>query len=102
MGCNVAKASTGADSGYRQATGTEGQTGTQLTQANHTGLDAAPVDAFTKTSGSPLSLNGSISNPNTGAFGDFVVYQVTVDNSASPGVHPSSTPETWTWKYDET
>jgi len=97
--CKCAKASTGADSGYRQATGTPGVTGTQLTQVNHTGLDAAPVDAFTLTSGSPLSLNGSINNPNTGDFGDFLVYQIEVDNSASPG---ATNAETFTWKYDET
>jgi hypothetical protein len=97
--CKVAKASTGADAGYRQATGTQGQTGTQLTQANHTGLDAAPVDAFTKTSGSPLALNGSISNPSTGQFGDHVVYQIEVGTTASAG---ATTQETFTWRYDET
>jgi hypothetical protein len=97
--CKVAKASTGANSGYRQATGTPGQTGTQLTQVNHTGLDAAPVDAFGKTSGSPLALTGSTSVTTTGGFGDFVVYQIEVASTASPG---ATAQETFTFQYDET
>ncbi len=96
--CNAAKASTGSNAGYRQATGSTG-TGTQLTTGNHTGLDATPVDAFTFTSGSPLALTGSLSNPSTGLFGDHVVYQLAVASTASPGVTPS---ETFTWKWDET
>lgn len=95
--CKVAKASTGADAGYRQATGTLGQTGTLLNQTNHTGLDAAPADCFGKTSGSPLALNGS--QTGTGDFGDFVVYQIEVASTASPGATPQ---ETFTFKYDET
>ncbi len=97
--CKVAKASTGADAGYRQATGTVGQTGTQLTQVNHTGLDAAPVDAFTKTDASPLALTGSISNPSTGEFGDHVVYQLEVGTTAGSG---ATSQETFTFRYDET
>ena len=50
---------------YVQATGTAGQTGTQLTTGNHAGLTGAPVDPFTFTSGSPKSLAGSLSNPTT-------------------------------------
>lgn len=99
LGCNVAKASTGADAGYRIATGTQGTTGTELNQTNHTGLDAAVADAFSKTSASPLALSGSISNPNTGEFGDHVVYQITVGTTANPGASGS---ETFTWQYDET
>jgi hypothetical protein len=94
-----AKASTGADAGYREATGTPGTTGTQLLQANHSGLDEAPVDIFTLTSGSPKSLTGTITNPSTGSFGDNWVYQLEVDNTAGPG---ATTGETFTWRYDET
>src|SRR4051812_4308510 len=43
----VALANVGADAGYRQATGTAGTTGTQLTTGNHSGLTGSPVDAFT-------------------------------------------------------
>ncbi|SNQ59539.1 hypothetical protein [Candidatus Methanoperedens nitratireducens] len=97
--CKVAKASTGLDAGYRQATGTVGQTGTQLTQVNHTGLDAAPVDAFTLTAASPLALSGSITNPSTGQFGDHVVYQLEVGTTAASG---ATSQETFTFRYDET
>jgi hypothetical protein len=97
--CKVAKASTGANAGYVQATGTAGTTGTQLTQGNHAGLDAAPVDAFGKTSGAPLALVGSIANPSTGEFGDHVVYQIEVGTTAGPG---ATAQETFTFTYDET
>ncbi len=96
----AAKASTGADSGYRQATGTPGTTGTELSTGNHSGLDATPADAFTFTSASPLSLTGSVSSGGaTGAFGDYVVYQIIVASTASPG---ATSTETLTYKFDET
>ena len=97
--CKVAKASAGADAGYRQATGTPGTSGTQLSQGNHSGLDDVPADAFTKTSGSPYTLQGSLTNPTTGEFGDHVVYQIEVADTTTPGANPS---ETITWRYDET
>jgi len=97
--CKGAKASTGVDAGYRQATGTPGTTGTQLTQANHTGLDEAPADVFTFTSASPKALVGSIANPSTGQFGDHWVYQIEVGTTAVAGATGS---ESWTFRYDET
>lgn len=97
--CVGAKASTGANAGYRQATGSAGATGTELTMVNHTGLDESPSDVFAFTSGSPKSLIGSITNPSTGVFGDFMVYQIIVASTASPGTTGS---ETFTWRYDET
>lgn len=97
--CKGAKASTGADAGYRQATGTPGTTGTQLTQANHTGLDEAPADVFTFTSASPKALVGSLSNPATGQFGDHWVYQIEAGTTASPGATGS---EVFSYRYDET
>ncbi len=84
---------------YVQATGTEGTSGTQLTTGNHAGITGSPVDVFTYTSGSPKSLTGTISNPSTGDFGSFFVYQVEVDDTAAPG---TTTQETFTWVYDET
>lgn len=86
-------------SSYIQATGTAGTTGIQLTTGNYATLSGSPVSVFTFTSGSPKSLSGSISNPSTGDFGDFFVYQVEVDSTASPGV---TSQETFTWLYDET
>lgn len=93
----VADASTGTNSGYRQATGTVGTTGTLLNQTNHTGLDAAPADFFSKTAASPLSLGGSTTT--TGDFGDYVVFQIEVADTAASG---TLTAETFTFKYDET
>ena len=84
---------------YTQATGTPGVTGDILNQTNYPTLAAAPSDVFAFTSGSPKSISGSISNPSTGDFGDFWIYQFLVDSTAGPG---DSNQETFTWKYDET
>lgn len=54
------------------------------------------TDIFTYTSGSPLSVTGSTSG--TGSFGDYVVSQMGVASTASPGTTPS---ETLTFQYDE-
>lgn len=89
---NAAKASTGADAGYRQAA-----SAVVLSTGNHTGLDAAPVDVTTLTSGAPLTVVGS--SAITGVFGDFVVYQLAATASALPG---PMTARTITWQYDET
>lgn len=90
---NAAKASTGTNAGYRQAT-----SAVALNNTNHTGLDvASPTDASTYTSGSPLSLTGSTSTAIV--FGDFVIYQLAATSSASPGAMSA---RTYTWQYDET
>jgi len=101
IGLKVAQA---ALASYTQAPGTVGVTGTLLNDTNYTGgtlTPASPTDAFAFVTGSPLAVTGSISNPTTGAFGNVVVYQVDVDNTATPGTKPAS-PETITWRYDET
>lgn len=87
-------------SAYKQATGTQGTSGNQLTSANYTSAlnPSVAVNAFQYTSASPLSVNGSI-GATTGDFGDFVIYQVAVVSSASPG---TTTAETLTWQWDET
>lgn len=84
---------------YVEATGTPGDTGTELTTGNHAGLSGAPVDVFGFTSGSPKALTGSIDNPDTGDFGDFVVMQIVVAATAGPG---PLTAEQFTFRYDET
>jgi hypothetical protein len=83
--------------GYVQASGTPGTSGNQLTTGNHASLSAAPVDAFTFTSGSPKSITGSSSA--TGDVGDFMVYQLEVDSTALSG---ASSQEVFTFKYDDT
>lgn len=92
-----ADASTSTDAGYREASGTQGQTGTELTQGNHSGLDAAVVDVTGLTSGVPRSLGGSTTT--TERFGDHFVYQFQVASTAGAG---STNSNTFTWQYDET
>lgn len=104
--CRVGQvsATNNQDTGYVQATGVTGS-GTQLLAANYPGLTpSTPVKPWTSggsnyISSSPLTVAGSISSPNTGDFGNFVIYQIEVVNGASPGATGS---EQWTWAYDET
>jgi len=98
--CKVARAQlTAPDDGYRQAQGTPAETGLVLNQTNYTSLIDPPANAFGYTSAAPISVSGSISNPNTGEFGYNIVYQIEVASTASPGVSGS---ETFSWQYDET
>lgn len=99
IGMVCAKANVGVDGGYRQAAGTPGVTGTQLTQANHSGLAEAPSNAFSFTSGSPKSLAGSMANPSVGDCGDFLVYSLTVGSTAVAG--PTASQEVMTFSFDE-
>ena len=91
--CKVAEASA-----YRQATGTQGVTGIELNTTNHTGIVEGPEDFTTYTSGSPLSVAGSCTTANTD-FGNYVVYQLSAEAGASPGVTGQ---EAFTFLYDET
>ncbi len=84
---------------YVQATGTPGTTGDILSTGNYSTLAGAPSNAFAYTSGSPLSVTGSISNPSTGDFGDFVVSQIVVGTTAGAG---ATATESITWAFDET
>lgn len=81
---------------YVQAGGTNGNTGDKLDSSNYSNLSANNVSAFTYNSASPLSVAGNTNA--TGQFGDIVVFQFTVANTASPGATPS---ETLTWQYNE-
>lgn len=85
----------GTKSTYTQATGTAGTTGTDAATA----LSITMTDASTYTSGSPLSLTGTLSNPSTGKISDYLIVQATVSTSAVPGTLAS---ETVTFQYDET
>jgi len=90
-------ANVSTDAGYRQATGTVGTTGTQLTAGNHTGLTGAPVSIFTFTSASPKSLAGSTAT--TGLFGDHFVFQVGCDSTTVPASPAPA--NTIVFRYDE-
>jgi len=96
--CVVAQA---AEASYTQAVGSQGVTGTVLNDTNYTGgtlTPATPTDVFAFVTGSPLAVTGSTSIIET--FGSIVVYQVEVDETAAQGLAPGS-PETWTWRFDE-
>lgn len=82
---------------YVQATGTVGQTGNEMT-ASHAQISGR-TNMNTYTSGSPKSVSGSISNPNTGRISDYVVFQCEISTGATPGALSG---ETLTWRYDET
>jgi hypothetical protein len=100
IGCKVAK----ADS-YVQATGTIGSTGAQLVTAIHGGLTGSPVDAWSYSSGTPISVSGTLTGPATGDFGQFIIYQLSVANTGNPATSASAgttAQETFTWLYDET
>lgn len=89
----------GTATAYTQATGTAGTTGTELTVGNYASFTLGNSNAFTYTSGAPLSVTGSISNPSTGQFGDRVVYQIEIGTTAVPG---ATNAETFSWQFDET
>lgn len=86
---------------YVQATGTQGESGDELTEGNHAQLNDAPEDVFGFTSGSPLSLTGEIDSEDAAdsLFGHLFVYQLAVGTTAGPG---TTSAETFSWSYDET
>ncbi len=83
---------------YVQATGTVGTTGNVLNTTNHTGLTAAPADAFTFTSAAPKSLTGADITA-AGRYAQQMVYQI---NVAAGAAGAATGQETLTWKYDDT
>ena len=83
----------GTSASYAQATGTQGTTASQMTGKTN----QASADTF--TSGAPLSVTGTISNPSTGKISDYVLCQAVVSTSAVAGTLAA---ETITWQYDET
>lgn len=85
--------------GYVQATGTDGVTGIILSVGNYATLAGAPTDMFAHVTGTPLAVAGSTGV--TEQFGDRVVFQVVVGTTATAGTKPA-TPETFTWRFDET
>jgi len=90
----------GSDAGYEVATGTPGDSGDEMV-ANHAGLTSS-VNAFSKTQASPLS-GPSISEAGNvidavGETSDYLVLQMEVDDTASPG---DLADETLTFQYDE-
>ncbi len=109
-GCGMiaakAAGTNGTNNGYKQSSGTNSVSGDQLTTSFYNGSSGsgAPTgggtplgtvaDAFTYTSGAALALSGSfvtgVDSLNND-FGDAVVWQASVDNTASPGTSPQTT-----------
>ena len=89
----------GTATAYAQATGTPGDTGTELTAGNYSTFTLGNSNAFTYTSASPLTVSGSVTDPTDEYFGDIVVLQVTVADTASAG---ATATETMSWRYDTT
>lgn len=89
--------SVGTATGYVQATGTLGTSGTVLNATNYTGFTLGNANAFTYTSAAPLAVAGSTTA--VGEFGDRVVYQIEVGATAASG---ATAQETFTWRYDDT
>jgi len=82
---------------YVQATGTPGDTGDEMVASN--AQISSRTDVFTYTSGAVFAVTGSISNPTTGRTSNYVVLQMAVADTASPGDLAN---ETFTFRYDET
>jgi hypothetical protein len=77
---------------YVQATGTPGTTGLELNPTNYATLTAATEDLFAFTAAAPKVIAGSITNPSTGPFGSWFVWQVEVaSTTAFGGAIPSET-----------
>jgi len=89
--------SVGTATGYTQASGTAGTTGLQLTVGNFGTFTLGNANAFTYTTGSPLTVTGTTST--TGQFGSRVVYQIEVGTTALSG---ATATETFTWRFDDT
>jgi hypothetical protein len=85
---------------YIQATGTPGTTGLLLNTTNYSTLAGATADVFGWTSGASKSITGTLSNPSTGDFGDFLVLQMAVASTAT--TTGETTGEVMTWVWDET
>jgi len=89
----------GGNDNYEIATGTPGDSGNEMT-AGHAGLSGSS-DAFGYTSASPKTLTISEDSFQIDAIGemtDYLIFQMEVISSASPGDLAN---ETWTIKYDE-
>ncbi|MEX2439694.1 MAG: hypothetical protein WD739_07415 [Actinomycetota bacterium] len=85
---------------YVQPTGTPGTTGLELDTPDYATLAGSPVDVFGWTAGAPISIAGSLTNPATGPFGDFLVTQMQVASTVAAGGPVSA--ETLTILWDET
>ena len=92
-------------SGYNQASGAAGSSGSLLNTTNHAGLSGCPASAtvasnmFLYTSSCLLTVTGS-RGATAGSIGDkFVIFQLSVISTAGAG---NSVEEVLTFQFDET
>lgn len=90
----------GQATAYAQATGTAGVTGTELTAGNYATFTLGNANAFTYTSGSPLTVTGTITDPSSEYFGNIVVIQTEIGTTASAGAGGAQ--ETMSFRVDST
>ena len=87
-----------AASAYDQAVGTEGESGSAI-DGNHSHLISPVTGAFNYDSDNPFDIDATVTGTSsTGEIGDFVIYQITVADTAEAG---ASTQETASFQYDE-
>lgn len=70
--------------------------------ANGTTALTSASDAFGYTAGSPLAVTGSLTNPSTGAFGDYVQLQMEAANTVVGDGAITTPSELGTFAWDET
>jgi len=87
----------GVSDAYVQATGTAGLTGLDAEVSYDEGITMTSAGDY--TSASPLSLTGTLSNPDTGKVSQYLVMQATLSTSSTTGDLDS---ETITFRWDET
>jgi hypothetical protein len=93
-----------SDGGNGLGTGVTVAAGTQAaasySQPVVTDSAVATTNLFSYTAAAPLSVTGSLSNPDTGYFSDYVVLQMDVASTVTTTSNGNS--ETVTFKWDET
>lgn len=99
VGTETPTKNSGSNAGYEVATGTPGDTGNEMV-ASHALLTGS-ADAFTFTSASPKTVSISEGSSQIDAIGemtDYLIFQMEVISTASPGDKDN---ETYTIRYDE-
>ena len=99
LGDQLPVKNSGANTGYVIATGTTGTSGDAMV-TSHAGI-SAQTDAFTFTSGSPMTITISEAGGLMNAIGETTNYLVTQMNVASTAGPGNLADETWTYQYDE-
>jgi hypothetical protein len=76
---------------YIQAYGTAGSTGVDMALGVFPWNPGQMSNLFTATAGAPITITGSISNPNSGSFTEWLTYQSHILSTAGPGATSTAT-----------